>query len=361
MHPLYKNYFTRSLFHENNQFDKEINNCFIKNWIFVGMLDQLPSINTWFTYEDKNMSLIITRGKDDRVHAFLNSCMHRGSRICNSRTGKGPLICPYHNWTYNCSGKLLGVPKRQGFGSSFDKNNYNLHSFKTEVHGTFIFVQQNNYNSLSLDDYLSEVSPFLKNISENNPLFLFEIQEEIQANWKLVISGALEDYHIPFVHKKSIGQYYTSKTEIKLYNNGHSSFSFPIEPNYIMKSILNFLNKEKTEESFLAKSYSIFPNFLVIKSENIIQITRFMPINTKNTLRISRIYFDKSFYSYKLLKYLSRKLILPLVRKTYNEDKFVVEEVHRGTYYSQDTTSDPTHAQELRIKHFIEECLNKTK
>ena len=52
------------------------------------------------------------------MHALVNSCRHRGSRVTEvtqPTTGR-LLVCPYHACSYDLSGKLIGVPRREVFG-----------------------------------------------------------------------------------------------------------------------------------------------------------------------------------------------------------------------------------------------------
>ena len=42
---------------------------------------------------------------------FLNSCRHRGMKVCRYEQGNTSLfVCPYHSWSYTTDGKLQGVP-----------------------------------------------------------------------------------------------------------------------------------------------------------------------------------------------------------------------------------------------------------
>ncbi len=56
-------------------------------------------------------SVILSRDKTGQVHAFRNSCRHRGMKVCHYESGNTSLFtCPYHSWTYTTDGKLQGAP-----------------------------------------------------------------------------------------------------------------------------------------------------------------------------------------------------------------------------------------------------------
>ena len=46
-----------------------------------------------------------------KIHSFLNSCRHRGMKVCRYDEGNTPVFtCPYHGWSYATDGRLVGVP-----------------------------------------------------------------------------------------------------------------------------------------------------------------------------------------------------------------------------------------------------------
>src|SRR3712207_9375537 len=57
-------------------------------------------------------SIIVTRTPVGGVNAFYNVCRHRGTRLCTESSGAfhGSIQCPYHAWTYDLDGRLIGAP-----------------------------------------------------------------------------------------------------------------------------------------------------------------------------------------------------------------------------------------------------------
>ena len=46
------------------------------------------------------------------ILVLLNSCPHRGMKVCRHDHGSAPVFtCPYHGWTYDLHGRLIGVPR----------------------------------------------------------------------------------------------------------------------------------------------------------------------------------------------------------------------------------------------------------
>src|ERR1051325_987647 len=77
-----------------------------KGWLFAGHSCEIPKPGDYFTLQVDTDSLIIIRGKDERIRGFHNVCRHRGSLICTEPGGNArKLVCPYHQWTYDLDGK----------------------------------------------------------------------------------------------------------------------------------------------------------------------------------------------------------------------------------------------------------------
>ena len=81
----------------------------------VGYGSELPRPGTYCTKTVMGRSILLTRASDGRVRAFDNICLHRQSRIADGCGAARRLACPYHSWTYDLDGTLVGVPARRAF------------------------------------------------------------------------------------------------------------------------------------------------------------------------------------------------------------------------------------------------------
>ncbi len=61
-------------------------------------------------------SVLLVRGRDGLLRAFLNICRHRGAQLCTEAEGqvRRSLRCPYHSWTYALDGRLTAAPNIGG-------------------------------------------------------------------------------------------------------------------------------------------------------------------------------------------------------------------------------------------------------
>ena len=83
-------------------FERDIERIYLRHWIFVAHASRLAKPGDYFLYSLAGESVIFVRAKDGAVHALLNVCPHRGSRICLEEEGSAArLVCPYHAWNFN--------------------------------------------------------------------------------------------------------------------------------------------------------------------------------------------------------------------------------------------------------------------
>jgi phenylpropionate dioxygenase-like ring-hydroxylating dioxygenase large terminal subunit len=185
-------------------YDEEVRRIFRKTWNFVGREDEVPAAGDFFTVDLFGESIIIVRDRAAKVHAFANTCRHRGTRLL-AGSGRCPAIrCPYHSWTYALSGELISTPGMQGV-VGFQKADYGLIPVRMESWGGLMFV--------TLDPDCIPLSEYLGNAIETFAPYRFENMRctrrkeyDLACNWKIYIENAMEDYHTATVHHVSIGK-----------------------------------------------------------------------------------------------------------------------------------------------------------
>ena len=101
----------REIFVDREIYTAELDKVFTRAWLFVGHESQIPNPGDFFTSRMGEESVILTRDDARKVHVFLNSCRHRGMKVCRYESGNTELFtCPYHNWAYGTDGALRGIP-----------------------------------------------------------------------------------------------------------------------------------------------------------------------------------------------------------------------------------------------------------
>ena len=139
-------------------FERERQRFYREMWIGVGRLAEIPRRGAYMVREVAGESLIIVRTTDDgTVRAFHNVCRHRGTRLCSEAAGTlaGSIQCPYHAWTYDFEGRLIGAPHMDGT-PGFERTDFPLATARVGIWDGFIFVSLAD-EGLSLSEHLAEL------------------------------------------------------------------------------------------------------------------------------------------------------------------------------------------------------------
>ena len=119
---------SREIFVNEEIYQQELERLFARVWLFVGHESQIPNPGDFFVSGMGEESVILCRDRAGKVHVFLNSCRHRGMKVCRYDEGNTPVFtCPYHGWSYGTDGKLVGVPYfREAYHEKLDKSQWGL-------------------------------------------------------------------------------------------------------------------------------------------------------------------------------------------------------------------------------------------
>ena len=101
----------REIFTSPDVHRQELEKLYTRSWLFVGHESQIPKPGDFFASRMGDESVILCRDDRAGIHVFLNSCRHRGMKVCRYEQGNTALfVCPYHSWSYTTDGRLQGVP-----------------------------------------------------------------------------------------------------------------------------------------------------------------------------------------------------------------------------------------------------------
>jgi nitrite reductase/ring-hydroxylating ferredoxin subunit len=102
---------SREIFVSPEYHRAELEKLYTRAWLFVGHESQIPNPGDFFASRMAEESVILCRDTRGEIHVFLNSCRHRGMKICRyEKRNTSLFVCPYHSWSYSTDGKLQGVP-----------------------------------------------------------------------------------------------------------------------------------------------------------------------------------------------------------------------------------------------------------
>ncbi len=111
----------RRIFSGEDIYRQEQNKVFRHCWLFLGHTSQVPNAGDFFTTYMGEEPMIVSRHKDGEVYAHINSCRHRGLRVCRGDHGNSnSFTCPYHGWTFSTNGSLVGMPRSKEYYPDFE-------------------------------------------------------------------------------------------------------------------------------------------------------------------------------------------------------------------------------------------------
>lgn len=194
----------RERFISEENFAHEQERIFLRQWLCVGRAEQIPNAGNYFLFNLGAESLIIVRDKQGQIHAHFNVCRHRGTRICEETNGnfRGSIQCPYHAWTYDLQGSLIGAPKMESV-EGFIKTEYPLHKAALCAWEGFLFVNL----SAAPEPFEHTYAPLLGKFAEwqiSNLRSARRIEYHVRANWKLIVQNYSECNHCSLVHPELV-------------------------------------------------------------------------------------------------------------------------------------------------------------
>jgi phenylpropionate dioxygenase-like ring-hydroxylating dioxygenase large terminal subunit len=180
---------------------------FRKYPLLMGLSGQLRGPGDFLTDDFSGVPIVVVRDGDGVVRAFLNVCQHRGARVAQGCGNTGRVFtCPYHAWSFDLTGKLVGIPHGSNF-EGMDKDHRGLVELPAvERDGLIWVVPTPNANAkLDIDAHLAGLGPELANYG----LAGYHHHEtrimHRKLNWKIVIDTFLEPYHFAFLHADTVG------------------------------------------------------------------------------------------------------------------------------------------------------------
>ncbi|MEP7246559.1 MAG: aromatic ring-hydroxylating dioxygenase subunit alpha, partial [Gammaproteobacteria bacterium] len=187
----------RDFYVDADIFELELDLIFYREWLFAAHTAELAVTGSYLTLQIGAYPIVLVRAGDGTINAFINSCRHRGARLCPAERGVTPkLVCPYHQWTYSLDGKLFSA---RFMGPQFDRTPWGLRRVRCETVAGYIFV------------CIAEEPPDFAPVREQLQAYIgphhfadarIAVESTIieEGNWKLVWENNRECYHCAVNH-----------------------------------------------------------------------------------------------------------------------------------------------------------------
>jgi phenylpropionate dioxygenase-like ring-hydroxylating dioxygenase large terminal subunit len=190
-------------------YDREVERIFHgPNWNFVALEAEVPRPGDFKRSFVGPTPVIVARDRDFSLHVVENRCAHRGAELCRTYRGSAKeLVCPYHQWTYDLAGNLIGVPFRRGLKkeggmpASFRLEDHGLRKLSVATRGGAVFASFAP-DMPSLEDYLGPeiLIDFDATFDGRKLEILGYYRNTLPANWKLYHENLKDPYHATLLH-----------------------------------------------------------------------------------------------------------------------------------------------------------------
>lgn len=185
-----------------NVHDVEQEKIFRHGWVGIGRVDRWSNPGDFAAVTVGGAPVVVVRSKDGVLRAFANTCSHRAAQVATGEGNCSRLRCPFHFWTYDTDGRLIGAPSMQQT-PGFDAADHRLHEYPLEVRHGFVFM--------SLEESAPDIDHWMGDFAEvHAPWPLEDLvtgrrrEFTVDCNWKGFAEVFNEYYHLPYVHPVSI-------------------------------------------------------------------------------------------------------------------------------------------------------------
>ena len=187
----------------------ELRRIFANTWVFVGHASEFEEPGDYARRYIGEDPFIIVRDEGGELHAFLDSCMHRGAQFCTAESGNtSHFRCPYHGWTYRNDGELQGAPHMKEAYRELDTDEISLVEATLESYQGLLFARIAD-DGPTLEEYLGDFTWYLDalfGLTEGGMTVVGEPHRwEASHNWKTSSeSFAGDSYHVLTTHQAGL-------------------------------------------------------------------------------------------------------------------------------------------------------------
>lgn len=207
----------RAIFSDEEIFKEEIARIFSRAWLFVGHESLIPNPDDYFVSRMGTDSVILTRNRQGEIQVLLNSCTHRGMKLCRYDHGNNrTFTCPYHGWSFSTDGNLVerpgdlvGVPGHAThYKGELDKKQWGLkrvaqiHNYKGTIWATW------DENAPPFEDYIGDMRYYLDSALDHRDgrpggsVVIGGVQKwRIGSNWKMPAENFVGDLYHDISHR----------------------------------------------------------------------------------------------------------------------------------------------------------------
>ena len=282
---------------DRNYYQREMDALYLKMWICAGRVEQVEKPGQYILRDVLGESVIITSNAAGQVNAFYNVCRHRGTKLCLEHEGSlgRSIQCPYHAWTYDLDGRLIGAPHMDEV-PHFDKADYPLHRVHADVWDGHIFINLSRETPAPLRSQLADLPAKFTQWRMAELRLGHRIVYDVKANWKLIIQNYNECLHCPNLHPalNKLSHYLSGENEPL--NTTYMGGRMDLRPGVATLTLDGtcsraFLPGLTPEDARRVYYYAIFPNMLLSLHPDYMMVHTLWPQGPDRTINICEWHF----------------------------------------------------------------------
>jgi len=178
------------------------------DWMCVAHVSEVKEPGSFLALDLLGEPLMVVRTRAGDIRVLSRVCAHRAMDIIPDCTGAPQagsatvLTCPYHRWVYNLDGSLRGCPHMER-AAEFDKADWRLAEFRSEVWNGFVFVNIDGQApplAAQYAEFAGLVAPWPAADME----VVVRLGWDCDFNWKVMIENWMESYHHIGTHSTTL-------------------------------------------------------------------------------------------------------------------------------------------------------------
>ncbi|MBW2499404.1 MAG: aromatic ring-hydroxylating dioxygenase subunit alpha [Deltaproteobacteria bacterium] len=215
-----------SVYTDPLRFEAERKKVFTEQPLLVGLSGDLPEPGDRLVFDAAGPPVLVVRGRDGEIRAFLNLCSHRGGRLVESCERSRRLTCPFHSWSFDLEGRLATLPQEQSF-EGLDRASLGLVALPVEEWKGMIFVKASPGGDIDVETFLGPMAPLLAALDLASLERVCADRFELDSNWKIALDTFCETYHVPALHRDSLSRNLIPYVAIFDHYGRHHRYSGP--------------------------------------------------------------------------------------------------------------------------------------
>jgi choline monooxygenase len=298
----------------------ERGSVFVRSWQMAGRAEQVTEPGQFIASEIAGEPIVVVRGSDRVLRGFFNVCRHHAAAVMSKPHGSCQVLrCPYHGWTYNLQGELIGTPDFSGV-LDFDRTANGLVPVEVGLWESWVFVKLER-GGRTLEDFLGDtLRERVRALRLETLTWLERRRYTLECNWKVFVDNYLDGgYHVPHVHTALNGVLDYNEYRVE---NGER---------YCVQSSPMVSNSEDVHTSAVRRGASafycwIYPNVMINCYEGALDINLVCPLSVDRT----EVVFDYYFADVSPGRAESNRASISVSERIQDEDAAICNAVQRG-------------------------------